>query len=247
MDVTRGRRAAAWAVHAYTATGSVFALLFLLAGVDGDLREAFLWSVAAMVVDATDGTLARRYDVKHVVPEFDGALLDNVVDYLTYVFVPVVVLQQNGFLPGGTPGLVVAALPLLASCYQFCRTDAKTDDHTFLGFPSYWNVVAFYAVVLDLSVTATTTTVVVCTVLVFVPVGYLYPSRSPLFQRSGLVLGVLWAGASAVLLVQLPDPSRPLALTSLLYVAYYVLVSLEITRRRRLRAGQPPSTTTARP
>ncbi|MCW2778453.1 MAG: CDP-diacylglycerol-cholineO-phosphatidyl transferase [Frankiales bacterium] len=230
---TRGQRGAAWAVHAYTATGSVFALLFLLAGVDGHLRSAFGWAVAAMVVDGSDGTLARRADVKRVVPEFEGALLDNVVDFLTYVFAPVVVLQQNGFLPRGDAGLVVAALPLLASCYQFCRTDAKTDDHLFLGFPSYWNVVAFYAVVLDLSRTATAITVVVCAVLVFVPIGYLYPSRATAFQRSSLALGVLWAVVATVLLVQLPDVNRTLALLSLLYVVHYVVVSLELTRRRR--------------
>jgi phosphatidylcholine synthase len=230
-----GQRAAAWAVHAYTATGAVFALLFLLAAVDGDLRAAFLWSTGAMVVDGTDGTLARRARVKERVPEFDGALLDNIVDYLTYVFVPVVLLQQNGFLPDGAPGLVVAALPLLASCYQFCRTDAKTDDHLFLGFPSYWNVVAFYAVVLDLGVAATTVLVVVCAVLVFVPIGYLYPSRATAFQRSSLVLSVLWALACLVLVLQLPDPSRPLALVTVLYVVYYAAVSLVLTARRRSR------------
>jgi phosphatidylcholine synthase len=220
-------------VHAYTALGSAFALLAVLAGVDGRLRAAFLWLVAAMVVDASDGTLARRAQVKERVPEFDGALLDNIVDYLTYVFAPVVILQQNGFLPGGRTGLLVAALPLLASCYQFCRTDAKTEDHLFLGFPSYWNVLAFYAVVLDLSVAVTTTLVVVCTVLVFVPIGYLYPSRATAFRRSGVGLGVLWALAGLVLVVQLPAPSRLLADATLLYIAYYFFISLLLTARRR--------------
>ena len=230
---TTAQRTAAWAVHAYTALGSVAGLLFVLAAVEGELREAFVWSFVAMLVDASDGTLARRFDVKRHVPEFDGALLDNIIDYLTYVFAPIVLLQQNGYLPDGTPGLVVAALPLLASCYQFCRTDAKTDDHLFWGFPSYWNVLAFYAVVLDQSVVTTTVVLLLATVLVFVPIGYLYPSRTTSFRRSGNVLGVLWAVASLVLLVQLPDPSRPLALASLLYVVYYVAVSLLLTARRR--------------
>ncbi len=230
---TTSQRAAAWAVHAYTALGSVAGLLFVLAAVDGDLREAFVWSFVAMVVDATDGTLARRADVKRHVPEFDGALLDNILDYLTYVFAPVVLLQQNGYLPDGVPGLVVASLPLMASSYQFCRTDAKTDDHLFWGFPSYWNVVAFYAVVLDQSVVTTTIVLVVCTVLVFVPIGYLYPSRTTSFRRSGNLLGALWALAGVVLLLQLPDASQPLAYASLLYVVYYVAVSLVLTARRR--------------
>ncbi len=93
--------------------------------------------------------LARRFRVKETIPWFDGALLDNIVDYLTYVFAPVVLLWTTDYLPDGALGWVVAALPLLASSYQFCRVDAKTDDHFFLGFPSYWNVVAFYAIVLD--------------------------------------------------------------------------------------------------
>ncbi len=228
-----GQRAAAWAVHAYTATGSVFALLSLLASADGDLREAFLWSVAAMAVDSSDGTLARRFAVKERLPEFDGALLDNILDYLTYAFAPMVLLHQNGFLPEGGAGVVVAALPVLASCYQFCRTDAKTEDHLFTGFPSYWNVIAFYAVVLELGVTATTTIVLVFTALVFVPIGYLYPSRTPAFQRSSVALGTLWALASLVLLLQLPDASRLLAWVTLLYIAYYLAVSLLLTARRR--------------
>ncbi|MCW2608714.1 MAG: CDP-diacylglycerol-cholineO-phosphatidyl transferase [Frankiales bacterium] len=228
-----GQRAAGWAVHAYTATGSVFALLFVIAAVDGDLKEAFVWSTAAMVVDGTDGTLARRFDVKRHVPEFDGALLDNIVDYLTYVFAPLVLLQQNGFLPRGTAGLVVASLPLLASCYQFCRTDAKTDDHLFLGFPSYWNVVAFYVVVLELGRTTTTVVLLVLTVLVFVPIGYLYPSRATSSRGLHNALAALWGLSTIVLLVQLPDPSRPLALASLLYVPYYLAVSLLLTARRR--------------
>ena len=144
---TQGARAAAVAVHVYTATGVVLALLMVHFSYQGDV-EAVLWLfLAAMVVDGTDGMLARRLHVKTVVPNFDGALLDNIVDYITYAFAPMVLLWANGYLPDGAAGGVVAAIPLLASCYQFCRTDAKTDDHFFLGFPSYWNVVAFYAIV----------------------------------------------------------------------------------------------------
>ena len=111
-----------------------------------------LWLfLAAMVVDGTDGMLARRLPGQGAwCREFDGALLDNIVDYLTYAFAPMVLLWATGYLPDGAWGGVVAALPLVASCYQFCRTDAKTDDHFFLGFPSYWNIVAFYVVVFDL-------------------------------------------------------------------------------------------------
>ena len=230
---TSGQRAAAWAVHAYTATGAAFALLFLLAGVEGDLREAFLWCTVATLVDATDGALARRFEVKRHTPEFDGSLLDNIVDYLQFVVAPVVLLQQNGFFPDGRTGLLVACVPLLASCYQFCRTDAKTDDHLFWGFPSYWNVLAVYAVLLELSVAVTTSVVLFCAVLVFVPIGYLYPSRTTAFQRSSVGFGALWAVAMLVLVLQIPDAPRWLTLASLSYPVYYTVVSLVLTARRR--------------
>ena len=152
QGATQGARAAAVAVHVYTASGMVLALLMVHFSYEGDV-EAVLWLfLAAMVVDGTDGLLARRLHVKTVVPTFDGALLDNIVDYITYAFAPMVLLWANGYLPDGAVGGVVAAIPLLASCYQFCRTDAKTEDHFFLGFPSYWNVVAFYAIVCSFSV-----------------------------------------------------------------------------------------------
>src|SRR3712207_2972979 len=169
---------AAAAVHVYTATGSVLGLLIVVAAVEGRVVAALWLGLAAMWVDGTDGMLARRLRVKELIPWFDGARLDDIVDYLTYVFAPVVLLWAVGALPEGFWGWVLAALPLMASCYQFCRTDAKTEDHTFLGFPSYWNVVAFYAVVLDLGRPAVAVILVVCSVLVFVPVRYLYPSRT---------------------------------------------------------------------
>ena len=136
-------------MHAYTASGTVLALLAVVAAVDGHPVRALWILLAALIIDGTDGTLARRLRVKETVPEFDGARLDDIVDYITYVFVPVVLLWTSGYLPDGPWGAVFAALPLLASSYQFCRTDAKTADHYFLGFPSYWNVVAFYVVVLE--------------------------------------------------------------------------------------------------
>ena len=138
-------------MHLYTASGSVLGLLIVLAALEGEVETALWLGLATLFVDGTDGMLARRFRVKETIPWFDGALLDNIVDYLTYVFAPIVLLWTTGHLPDGVAGRVVAAVPLLASCYQFCRVDAKTSDHFFLGFPSYWNVVAFYVIVLDTS------------------------------------------------------------------------------------------------
>jgi phosphatidylcholine synthase len=239
------RRLAGMAVHLYTASGSVLALLIVLAAFDGDAVTALWIGLAALVVDGTDGMLARTARVKETIPWFDGARLDDIVDYLTYVFAPVVLLWTTGALPDGAPGWVLAALPLLASSYQFCRVDAKTDDHTFLGFPSYWNVVAFYAIVLDLERVTVAIILVVCSVLVFVPVRYLYPSRTQAFRSLSLVLTAVWIGTYALLLVEYPSVNPLVVAVSLAYLGYYLAVSGYLTvaarRRRRSesRAGTP--------
>ena len=232
---TRRQRAAGWMVHAYTATGSVLALLVIIAALDGNTVRAFWILLVALIVDSTDGMLARRLKVKQTIPSLDGARLDDIVDYLTYVFAPVMLLWVGGYLPDGTLCVVLAALPLLASSYQFCRVDAKTDDHYFLGFPSYWNVVAFYVVILDLSPVITAVLLVSCAALVFVPIKYIYPSRTTVFRKLNLTLAGLWVVLYAVILLRLPEPG-PIAIgLSLSYIAYYLLASIYLTVRPRFR------------
>ena len=226
-------------MHAYTATGAVLALLIVLAAIDGDVKQALWLGLAALVIDGTDGMLARRFDVKDRLPWFDGALLDNIVDYLTYVFAPVVLLLQTGYLPDGVAGTVLAVLPLIASSYQFCRVDAKTDDHFFLGFPSYWNVVAFYVIAVDLGTTGVAVVIVVCAALVLVPVGYIYPSRMLELRRTTLALSGLWLVAYAVIVAQLPDPNGPLVAVSGAYIVYYVILSLYLEVKRRAARRRP--------
>jgi phosphatidylcholine synthase len=244
---SRGFRLAGAAVHVYTALGTVVGLLIVLAAIEGETLTALWLFLVALVIDGTDGMLARRFRVKDTIPWFDGALLDNIVDYLTYVFAPVVLLWTTDSLPGGALGWVVAALPLLASSYQFCRVDAKLvgesddagEDHFFLGFPSYWNVVAFYAIVLDASPTVVAVAVVVFTVLVFVPVRYLYPSRMTTLRTTTLAFSAVWAVTYVLLLLQYPDPQPVVVAVSLAYLVYYnglsVWLTLNGARARRSR------------
>jgi phosphatidylcholine synthase len=222
-------RLAAWAVHAYTTSGVVLALLMVHFSYEGEVRTVLWLFLAAMVVDGTDGMLARKLRVKIVVPEFDGAMLDNIVDYITYAFAPMVLLWACGFLPDGAWGGVLACLPLIASCYQFCRSDAKTEDHFFLGFPSYWNIAAFYIVVLDLGTVVTAVILLVLTVLIFVPVKYVYPSRTETLWYSNMTFATAWLGVYAVITALLPDAPTWLSLLSLSYPAYYVGLSLWLT------------------
>ena len=234
-------RLAGAAVHLYTASGSVLALLIVVAAFEGHTVTALWLGLATLFIDGTDGMLARRFRVKETIPWFDGARLDDIVDYLTYVFAPIVLLWTTDRLPDGLLGWVLAALPLLASSYQFCRTDAKTSDHFFLGFPSYWNIVVFYLIVLDFGPTLVGITLVVFSILVFVPVRYVYPSRTRFLQGITLALTAVWLVTYAVLVVQLPDPHPLVVAASLTYVVYYWGLSLYLTargaRRRRQEAG----------
>jgi len=216
---------AAWAVHLYTASGAVLAFLALEAIGRDAYAAAFGWMALAMAIDCTDGTLARRARVKQVLPQFDGSKLDDIVDYLNYVLVPIVLLYRAALLPAGAVGAAVAALPLLASAYGFCESEAKTVDHFFTGFPSYWNVVVLYLYVLGWPLWANAAVLVVLSVMVFVPIRYLYPSRTATARTVTYVGGVLWALSVFYLLAQFPTPSRTVATLSLLYPAYYVGLS----------------------
>jgi phosphatidylcholine synthase len=231
-------RAGAGAVHLYTASGSALALLIVLAAFAGDAVTALWLGLVALIIDGTDGMLARRMRVSERIPWFDGARLDDIVDYLTYAFAPMLLLWSGGYLPEGSLGTALAIVPLLASSYQFCRVDAKTDDHFFLGFPSYWNVVAFYVIVCDLGAPVVTTILLVCSALVFVPICYVYPSRTAAFRRTNLALTAGWLVLYAILLRQMPDPSPAIITASLAYLVYYLGMSIHLTVSRR-RAAAP--------
>src|SRR6185295_14929699 len=131
---------AAWLVHAYTATGAILAFLAMRAVVLEDYRAAFVWLALQVAVDATDGMLARLARVSQRLPWFNGSKLDDIVDYLTYVFVPAAIVWRAALLPESWTLVVVSAV-LLSSAYGFNTASAKTNDHFFTGFPSYWNIV----------------------------------------------------------------------------------------------------------
>ncbi|MEO8603590.1 MAG: CDP-alcohol phosphatidyltransferase family protein [bacterium] len=222
----RGARRRAWGVHFYTACGAVLALLALEAVARDAYGAAFAWLALAMVIDCTDGTLARRLRVKEVLPQFDGAKLDDIMDYLTYVFVPIAIIVRADLLPGGVLGFLAAALPLLASGYGFCESEAKTLDHFFTGFPSYWNVIALYLYVLGWSPTANALILIGLASAVFVPIRYLYPSRMATARLPTYVLGGVWGVLVFWLLAQFPHPSPALARLTLFFPAYYIGLSI---------------------
>lgn len=187
-------RLLAWGVHLYTAMGLVAAAgmaVLIIKGGEGSFRGAFLLMVVAAIIDATDGTFARRLRVKEVLPGFDGRRLDDLVDFLTYTCLPLLLLWRARVLPPGQEWWLLA--PLLASAYGFCQVSAKTDDGFFLGFPSYWNLVAFYLYVLRPQGWVTVGVLVALALLTFVPVRYLYPSQRGRLNRVTSGLALAWS------------------------------------------------------
>ena len=215
----------AWLAHAYTASGAVLAFLAARAVIDHDYRTAFFWLALQIAVDATDGLLARAVRVKERTPAFDGAKLDDIVDYLTYVFVPALFVWRAVLVPDAWMLWVTGAM-LVSSAYGFNRTDAKTADHFFTGFPSYWNIVVFYLLIARFPSIVNAAILLLLAVLVFVPVRYVYPSRTSILQGPTNVLGVIWGAMMLLMLWQYPAISRPLFLASLLFPVYYVALSL---------------------
>ncbi len=223
--VARGR---AWGAHAFTASGALWGLLALIAIAGGEFGVAFAWMTVALAVDSFDGMLARWARVQQVLPGFDGTLLDNMLDYLNYVVVPAFLIHQAALLP---PRYAVAgaAAICLASGYQFCQPDAKTDDPYFKGFPSYWNALAFYLFLGGLDARVNLVVVATFVVLVFVPLKWVYPSRMSRWRGITIAATCAWGAACIAMLTQFPEPAPWLLYGSLVYVAYYVLVSLYLS------------------
>ena len=225
-------RAAAWAVHAFTASGAVMGLAAMSATVQGDYRAAFLWMIAATAVDGVDGWLARLARVGERAPSLDGKRLDDIVDYVTYVVAPAFLLLRAGLLPPQAAWTVAAAM-LLASAYGFSRTDAKTPDHFFTGFPSYWNVIALYLYLLGLDPAANAAVLLALAALVFVPIGYVYPSRTVAWRVPTLAAGAAWAALMLAITWRLPAVWHAAVYASLAFPLYYVGLSLVLHARRR--------------
>lgn len=233
-------RLAAWCVHAYTASGLLLAAaaaVLIVRGDEASLRAALLVFLVATLVDGTDGFLARRFRVADVLPEFDGRRLDDIVDFQTYTSLPLLLMWRSGALPGATALLLL--LPLLASAYGFSQSDAKTDDGYFLGFPSYWNVVAFYVVLLAPPAGVTAGVLLLLTALTFLPTRYLYPSAGGLLNNVTVAAGLVWGVLLVMILTGAAQPERTWVLASLLFPAWYMLASWWVTLSARRPATAP--------
>ncbi len=202
----------------------------LFATADHRWIAALAWMGVTLAIDSVDGSLARACRVKQVLPGFDGALLDNIVDYFNYVIVPAFFLYESELVPLGY-GLVPVLLMTVASGYQFCQSDAKTPDNYFKGFPSHWNTVVFYQFMLPFSKWINLAMILALAVAVFIPVRYLYPSRTPFLRPLTVTLSLLWGGLLLLALIWYPEGHQGPVYISLVYVFYYIVLSLYLTAR----------------
>ena len=223
----------AWCVHFYTATGLILAAcmaVLIVRGGEDNFRIALLLMLVATFIDSTDGWLARRAKVKEVLPQFDGRKLDDIIDFQTYTSLPLLLLWRANVLPENLSWIFL--LPLLASVYGFSQTNAKTDDGFFLGFPSYWNVIAIYLYFLRVPTWTNVLVLVGFAILTFVPSLYLYPSQRAPFSKLTNVLASLWGVLLVYVILWQPANTKTLIWISVLLPAYYVFVSWYVTLKR---------------
>jgi phosphatidylcholine synthase len=229
-----GRRTLlAWGVHLYTGLGLVLAAamaVLIIGGTETAFRWAFGLMMVATLLDATDGPLARRLRVGEVLPGVDGRRLDDIVDFHTYTSLPLLLLWRSGLLPGPWGWLLL--VPLLASAYGFSRVDAKTEDGFFLGFPSYWNVVAFYLFFLQPPPTVSAGVVLAFSGLTVLPWRYLKPGGASPLERLTLFLTIGW-GIVVVGVLAGPLESPGWVLGSLALPAWYLGASWALEGRAR--------------
>lgn len=231
ISVTKSRRITGWLIHIFTASGAVVGLMALQAIVQHQYLYTFWLMIAAIFIDAVDGLFARLIKIKTAVPEINGELLDNIVDFLNYTIVPAFFLLVTDILPPQWCFLSVIAITL-SSAYQFSQVDAKTEDHFFKGFPSYWNIVVFYLFFWQMSPWVNMSIVLGLSLLSFVPIKYVYPSRLDyltsnwLLRLSMLVATILWGLTIAGLLWIYPVTNPTLVMVSMAYLVLYVALSL---------------------
>ncbi len=228
----------AWSAHAFTAGGAVLGLLALLAIEDRALPLAFFWLALALIVDAVDGSFARWVEADKVLPRFNGFVIDCVVDYFTYVILPVAILLQAGLMPQRF-GLGAATLILVSSCYTFSNTRLKTPDHYFLGFPACWNCVVFYLYVADFGQWTNLSIVVILVVTTPIPIKYVHPIRVRELRPLNLAAAAVWLLSGGGMLIQQPRPSPWLVATSLASLGY--LWGLGLLRTFRPREKRSPA------
>ncbi|PID63229.1 MAG: CDP-diacylglycerol O-phosphatidyltransferase [Gammaproteobacteria bacterium] len=232
--------ALAYGVHLFTVMGLLLALIAtwcISQGVHQDagwIRLFFIFMMLCVFVDAVDGTMARKFEVKKYTPHIDGALLDNMIDYITFAFLPGYFILVSNVIENNFLSITAVSFIIVSASYQFCRTDAKIadDDHYFVGFPSYWNIVVAYLYWLELSEWTSFLVVFVLAVLSFVPLKWVYPSRTKFWLKLTAPLMLVYSVAIFYeTLFHFEQPHQWFINLSYFVFAYYTLLSLYLNFR----------------
>ncbi len=213
----------ALSVHLFTATGAVFAMLAMLAAVDHKWSLMYLWLVVAFVVDGIDGPLARKYQVKTYAAQFDGVLLDLIIDYLTYVFIPAFALFTSGLLPGWTGWICIIAITFSAALY-FADTRMKTKDNSFSGFPGCWNMVVLVLFVTEPNFWIILAIVVVIAAAQFTRLEFIHPVRTRRWRKLSFPMAILWTVFAGIAAWHDFSPG-PVIVTGLALTSAYLMIA----------------------
>jgi phosphatidylcholine synthase len=189
-------RSAAISVHLLTATGACIAMLAMLAAVEQNWSMMVLWLVVAFAVDGVDGPLARKYEVGRNAPEIDGVLMDLIIDYLTYVFIPAYALFKSGLLPGWMGWLAIMVITYTSALY-YADTRMKTEDKSFRGFPGCWNMAILPLFALKPSPEFIVGLVIVLAVAMFLNLRFIHPVRTKRWRAVSLPIALIWTASAA--------------------------------------------------
>ena len=213
-----------WLVHIFTACGALAGFLSLIAISSNNIFLAFLWLAVAFLIDGIDGAFARKVNVKENLPQISGTILDNIVDYLNYVFIPAFMIYWLDLV---IPELKLfsAFLILIVSCYTFTNLNLKTEDNFFMGFPALWNIVVFYLFVLKTSQNINLLVIIFFGVMTFVPIKYVHPLRVEKWKNFTIFITVIWSICTLALLLEIGN----LNIVILGYQSFYFWIWLVTT------------------
>lgn len=213
-------KVSAYGVHLFTALGAALGLWAILLTFDGFYKEAIWVLGAAVFVDAIDGSLARFVDIKNTAPKIDGALLDNIIDFVTWTIAPLVWIYATIQVP-----IWVLLICALSSAFGFSNIQAKTADNYFLGFPSYWNIVVFYIFLLNLPINFASAILLIFAITTFLPIKFIYPTRTSFLRPLTLILGTIFALQLMALMILFEESPLYLIYSSFIFPIYYFSMS----------------------
>ncbi|APQ15310.1 phosphatidyltransferase [Borreliella garinii] len=226
----------AWLVHIFTASGLIVGLYSIISIVNGDYSLLLKLTVIGLIIDGIDGTMARRLKVKELIPEIDGALLDNITDYINYTFIPVIFFYLGEFIEEKYKVAICIGI-LLSSAYQFSRIDAKTNDNYFRGFPSLWNIFVILNIIFKIEQIINLVMILICIVISFVPIKFIYPSKTKELKKITIPITIISCLIFVVsIFLDLSTTALKISKTILiLYFAYLTLASIYLTYKTKNR------------